>query len=455
MDNQTERIEKQDSSADSPDPVESFLRKYLNKRITRRRFAAEAFEKSVTGVLGYSATESLLKHISSLARKAFSRHENKPAPKPDTTPVAQVTTDTKPTPTLTPSPTPELPPDLEIMPDTDLLNWILSHPPGNKGRARAEEVYAERAKTLEQVDKGLWVLAKSEQRAKLLNRRFDLRQNSEDAYTRSKLTKLSPDLIDWAKEDRVPWEVLGICLDTYPIARRIIQKLLDKSIVDFRPDILDPDREDILPPEILEEAKIISNNPQNYHSRLKHITAELFMINAGGMAMLMNYETGGFVNIGNGAALSEINHNLFLDADKQLEEIAKIASQITGLKFHAKNIPGSLWTPGNISGGAISAQIMPGAVLVLNDLFESVGEKLNIFHPSWAVIASWVFLARSQIVGQNKQGKKIYREGWGNFAELPEYGLGKWNQHPPQIRTVLRSTQSYFHDFLENNLRPY
>ncbi|KKS71081.1 hypothetical protein A3A14_02610 [Candidatus Daviesbacteria bacterium RIFCSPLOWO2_01_FULL_43_38] len=360
----------------------------------------------------------------------------------------------KPNPTSTPKPptptsTPEKAVDPESLGDIPLLNWILSLPPNNKRRKQAETVYSARAKTLEQVDRGLWVLANPSERGKLLGQRYNLRQNSTDPKVREKLTKLDPDLIAWARKENVPVEVLGICLDTYKIAEKVIQKLIDKSIKDFRPDLFEDNRFMNLPEDIREEVRAIKDNPdKNPKEIMKNINAGRLMMNRGGMAMLMNYETGGFVNIGNGIALEELKSTYSQSAQEQLQEIAERTSKITGLNYVAANIPGSVWTPGNISGGAIGPQFMPGAVLEMMNLFESVWETLNIFHPSWAVIASWVFLARSQYVGKGEKGENLYREGYlrglEDFAAIiREFTLGKWNPNENQIKTVIGTANSY------------
>ena len=147
--------------------------------------------------------------------------------------------------------------------------------------------------------------------------------------------------------------------------------------------------------------------------------------------MLMNYETGGFVNIGNGIALEELKSTYSQSAQEQLQEIAERTSKITGLNYVAANIPGSVWTPGNISGGAIGPQFMPGAVLEMMNLFESV----------------W-FLARSQYVGKGEKGENLYREGYlrglEDFAAIiREFTLGKWNPNENQIKTVIGTANSY------------
>lgn len=358
-------------------------------------------------------------------------------------------TPSQPTSVSAPTATPEKPVNPEALSDIPLLDWILSMPPNDEKRKEAEMIYANRAKTLEQVDRGLWALASPDQRGKLLGRRFDLRQNSTDPKVREKLTKLDPELIAWAKKEGVPREVLGICFDTYKIAERVIQKLVDKSVKDFRPDLFEEDRFSDLPEDIRADIQAIKENPgQNSKETIKSIKAGRLMMNIGGMAMLMNYETGGFANIGNGAALEEVNLEVFSQAESQMEEITQRISKITGLKFVAKNIPGSMWTPGNKSGGAIGPQFMPGAALEMMNLFEGVGETLNIFHPSWAVIASWVFLARSQWVGTDKKGRNLYREGYLVGTEdiaalLREYTVGKWNPNQKQIDTVIATANRF------------
>lgn len=340
--------------------------------------------------------------------------------------------------------------------DITILNRILATPLADPQRERTEEIYANRAQNLTQVDMGLFATANPQLRERLLRRRFELRQTSKDPYVRDKLTALTPELLEWAQAEHIPPEVLGMCLDTYHIAKRVIQKLIDRSVKDFRPDLFDPDRFEDLPPDIQAEVKAINEHPgEDPRKFMKNLNAERLMINIGGMAMLMNYETGGFVNIGNGAALEQLKGNYSLNAQVQLEDIAHRTSKITGLNFTAANIPGSVWTPQNVSGGAIGPQFMPGAALEMMDLFKDVRETLNIFHPSWAIIASWVFLARSQFVEKNKEGKNRYREGFleggEDFAKaLQEFTLGKWNPHENQIQTVIRAQNSFHSKFKDH-----
>lgn len=58
-------------------------------------------------------------------------------------------------------------------------------------------------------------------RRKLLDTRFKIRQNEKQAN----LTILTQAQIDWAETNGILPEALGICLDAYPKARRLIEVL--------------------------------------------------------------------------------------------------------------------------------------------------------------------------------------------------------------------------------------
>lgn len=368
-----------------------------------------------------------------------------------------------------PTATPEKPVSLETLSDHELLNRALSLPLADQERKKAELIYFERAKTVEQINKGLWVINyfgglsdnHRELRAKLLNKRFDLRQNGSI----KEAPKIPQEMINWAIEQKIHPEVLALCLENEEWGMNIIQKLINKSVKEtgsigqFRPDFVDPARSKDLPPDL---RKAIQENK---------VAADTLMINAAGMAKLICTETGlefpmvvgkdekgndirkivsyGFTNTGDKKVTEQVGGNQA--ALNALSELFQKLQKDTGLNFSAANIPGSSMGEGDAAGGAIGPQFMPGTALEMYKLFENVGEKFNPFDPACAIVAAWVFLARSQHLS-NRPGKD-YREGYIKgrapiTLEYREYALGKWNQNQKQIDSVLGAAIDFANKFL-------
>lgn len=320
----------------------------------------------------------------------------------------------------------------EIIDPERLLNPILAEVPfTNKREALEHQYIAEVLKnpTLDVIDKGFWVITDPSLRARLLGERWKLRNEKRDG-----LTPLPADKLTWIKTQNIHPEILGICLDAYPKALTIIDELMRKGKI-----------------------------------RKDQIPAEDSMINPGGMAELIDYETGdlhhfsryAFTNIGEGLAIEQINTGpkAFPKGVSDLRVLSQQLSKDTGFKFEPDKIVGSVWpekaiileefkdlSPDEVkkkldelrsSGGAVGPQILPENVVLIHDLTEIHTDKkikLNVFDPTDAVIMAWIFLAL-----------KGY---WRNHEQDIRDALWRWNQKPEQVETIYGTAINYYNTFI-------
>lgn len=315
---------------------------------------------------------------------------------------------------------------------TKLLNEILAAPLFTPERTRLELRYLGevigKSPTLQNIDRGFMVVADSSLRAKLLEQRWILRKEGKEG-----LKALPEDKIKWAKEQGIHPEILALCHDVYEETRDEIflplnkaGRLRDDGVV-FKEDNLDEP-----------------------------------MINPGGMARLIHYETGdihhfspyAFTNIGDGLVVEQLNLGIFPSGISDLAELSEIVNKKTGLNFNPKNIPGSIWqNPENKgeSGGAIPPiQLMPSNALKFYKLVKDVaGIELNPFDLKDAIKLAWVFLARHEFVGKDIRGNNLYRVGYRRGIEQDQINsLFKWNEDE-EILIVFRVARRYFNKFLD------
>ena len=233
------------------------------------------------------------------------------------------------------------------------------------------------------------------------------------------------------------------------------QRIAEMKSIMFRPDILYQKRRKQIPDNFVASASLI-------------------MINPGGLAKLLVTETGGvqdqgmymgFSHIGNGPAADNINPEAFPDAIPALEVISDRVSRLSGLKFTTNSITGSL--RGNVkeneSGGAIVSQIMPdGMIDLLSQLSnpnmetKDAHRNLNPLDINDATVITWLFLAQSTYVGY-QDNQELYRYGYLrgenpkkdgiSFVKIRRWAIEKWNQHGPQVNSILGSAQSYYDRF--------
>lgn len=316
-----------------------------------------------------------------------------------------------------------------------LLNSILSSEPFTAERRSKEHKYFAEVllnPTLSKIDRGLWVTSDPDIRIYLLNERYALRQKGLEG-----LKPLPDEMAQWIKDQGINLETLAIARDNYARSLNYAQQLIDQGTL--RDDKLDDD---------------------------KKITADEALMNPGGMAKLIAFETGGtkkfvkggsaygFSNIGEGLALDEINDkpDAFPNAKTALKELVEQVSKDTGLAFSPDKIQGSLrGNPDfNLSGGAISIQFMPDRALAIYKLVkEHVKENgkqvlLNIFDINDATVMGWIYLARHEATSGG------FRYGyWKGHPSDIKAALAKWNPFQFQIDTIYDAAVDYYGRFID------
>jgi len=323
---------------------------------------------------------------------------------------------------------------LRISPEK-LLSQILALPANTEERDDQERQYLAEIKdnlTLSAVTRGLWVTTEPLVRASLIDKRYLLRKKGTET-----LGVIPQEKANWTKTIVHP-EVLGICLDVYPKAKEIIEALNKAGkLRDDVPRDIDPDS---------------------------------LMINPGGMAKLIETETGGvlfngtrygFSFIGSGLAMENINDapDAFPNAKSALRELCKRISSMTGLLFVPENIPGSVRGSGDLSGGAISVQFMPDRALKEDDMIKQIiGRSLNIFDPVDATLMAWVYLAHdlSDKGATPNLLDSRWRPGYlkGDISRI--YGaLRKWNPKQDQMDDIYYVAKNYYDWFLGTGKYPF
>lgn len=316
----------------------------------------------------------------------------------------------------------------------ELLQEILDVPPfvrphvGSPERIRKESEYLGRVSenpTLEDIDRGFWVLSHQPARAELLELRYNLRLSGKE----KRLGQIPDEKIKWAIEHRIHPEVLGVVLDNYERARKKIANL---------------DKDDKL---------------RDDHRKLKE--PDEGMINAGGLAMLITMETGpinflgesfGFSNIGQDMAINQMFGGGAQDDKLALEALSDIFFKKTGLRLNPKNIVGSVKGEDDESGGAVAVQFRPKNAEKTTKLIETVtGELLNVFDINDAPVMIWVFIARHEWVGKDANGNDLYRVGYrrGVGPDITN-AIVKWYGAPgvPATKTE-KAAYDYHPKFIE------
>lgn len=269
----------------------------------------------------------------------------------------------------------------ESLSDHDLLNRILSLKPESDEREKAERTYLERSKTLDQVNKGFRAIYNPEVRAALLDKRYELRANKETIKEQ----------VEWAARHNIHPEVMGICLDVY------------------------------------EKAKLIID--------------EKYLINPGGMAMLIMTETTNFTNIGKGLAIEEIKEERLPKAKGHLFELFKRVSADWDLGYKVKNLPGSVGGAGDQSGGAVGLQFMPSTGLWVYDMMSAHGIKFNPMDLESSVLGAWRLIAENG-----------YQRGSESTIKT---ALAGWNQAITQIRDVYNAASEYWLNFMSKHEKTF
>lgn len=277
----------------------------------------------------------------------------------------------------------------EIVTDEKILNHILKLNPYSPEKIMEEATYLGRAESVQQIDKGFWVMNSKDLRGALLHKRHRLREEGVLPMN------VSPEEIKWARSQGIHPETLALCKTAEPIAKKIIRN-------------------------------------------------ETQMINTGGLAKLMTEETGralggsdvsyAFNYVGEQAAEKHINPIAFPKDKAALVELCAKLSADTGLTFNPQKIAGS-YQGNELSGGAIGAQFMPSTALEIYKIMDEAGEKFNPFDPISAVIGAWVYLAKRGYLRGNPQAIEKAVKGWNNDSK--------------EAAKVISAANSYYDRFIQ------
>jgi hypothetical protein len=319
------------------------------------------------------------------------------------------------------------------------LQKILSLPPFSPERKKLEVEYASQVKNLEDVEMGYRVLANIGPLQALRDFTWDQRTKGKE-----NLTPLPQKEIEWAWANGIHPEVLTQCKETY-------YQTLDTMVKIMKDDQKKPSNLRFL--RFKDNEQIPTNLTRDEDIR-KYV--EQFLINPGGMAMLMKTETAGAINIGSKIAWTQLKGSYIEDLPK-LQTLIKDLNKTWNLSYDMNNITGSQGCPDdkeecdNLSGGALGfLQLMPGHAL---EMFQKLG-SLGVGYSPWdlksAIIGGYIHLAREKKAGNRPDPAGVsfgYKKG---YPESIYYGLAKWNKHEPQIINVAYAANDYYDRFLDS-----
>lgn len=267
------------------------------------------------------------------------------------------------------------------------LNEILSLKLNDPDRTGKEQKYVTNARSVEDIDLGLEVIAGKDSRRKLLDKRWALRLQGDP-----ELKPLNKDDYNWSFKNHIHPEVLAICVDNYNL-------WLDTM-------------------RIYQEKNVYSKN----------VDYSKMVITPYGMAMVAQTETGGFINIGKYPAGNEINSdNLSQEYSSYIDVIQSINSR-GYLKYVVSNVPGSE-DPQSVdsSGGALGPmQLLASSALgvgrELQDNFppESAVLQVNPFNIRWALLASMILFAEKGYNATDMEKIKKAALSWNNNRSQAE-----------------------------------
>lgn len=320
---------------------------------------------------------------------------------------------------FTPQSQPQLTPDTTTQNKEktldDLLQEILDIRPHTEKRVQRENEYLGRISvnpTLHDINRGFWVTADPLVRATLLELLWELDKKGQD--------KLPDDKRDWIITQNAHPGNLVIADKAYTKALKIMTILNDKGKLRFDRKLQNP-----------EEA----------------------MVNPGGMALLIDRETGGtsflnvrfgFSHIGQGIALEEINEEEFPGGKAAVYELARVVSKKTDLNVVAENIAGS--KRGNAKSGGATGPIEfmpPNSVKYRNFILENTGEDLNPFDLVDATVMTYVFLGHHEQVGND------VRYGyWRGHPDDIEAAFAKWFGDYTHARSLRLKAEDFFLTFI-------
>lgn len=308
----------------------------------------------------------------------------------------------------------------------DLLNKILASSFGSDERYKLENQYVLTVQTLKQVDMGLITISDPELRKDLISLRYKLREKGTPG-----LRQLTKEELNWSKENKIHPEVLGIATDQYFEAKKMLEEYMkrvgrDQFLKQFRPDLLNE----------VKEGRLTK-------TQLDAITVDDMLINPGGAAALIDFETAGLINTGAQPAYDQLSPR----EQGIFTEIIGDISEETGLNIDPKNVPGS-------EAGASGLQFMPETTSRLRQTFRKLFSfNFNHLDPRSAIKGIYLMLAQGEEVIDSK-GNPGFRHGYAKgaiFEKFRKFAILKWNQLQEELDAILKGAISYYNQIIALN----
>lgn len=256
-------------------------------------------------------------------------------------------------------------------------------------RTTAELVYADKARTLEEIDLGICVCFNENAVLQLLEKRSALRQKGHPD-----LPSLSGADAAFAEKYIHHPERFAMCVDAVREMKAELPKLWEEIRVKRSDELpASPTAEDI----------------------------DRITINPAYLYQLMIEETSGLTFRGSAPAIQQYRGE-YVGSEQILTEYIQKIREATGIEYDVNDIPGSQAGTGDASGGAIGIQFMPGNAEEFRVYMEKIGGDGNIFDPMEGLRMAIAYFAF-----------RNYTDG--DFDTLKE-GFMTWNPKESEAQSV-------------------
>lgn len=250
-----------------------------------------------------------------------------------------------------------------------------------------EENLMNRASTFGELDTALSVCFVPNIREALINKRGELRAQTERVY------HLDDNLRKYAEDNNINPEILALCQEVRFAMPEVLKKYFSDEVLGLTP-----------------------SDKQN-----------LDQVLAKGLAKLMMLETGGLRDIGDGPAEEQLAGEYLSDREV-LQSYCDDLKTKTGLNYTPDNIPGSLRGSGDASGGAIGVQFMPRNAVQFAQYLVHAGYSGNIFDVKQGIAMAYLFMISKGYEQNSSYSKKV-----GVYL--------RWNPFPDEAIAIAKADE--------------
>ena len=257
---------------------------------------------------------------------------------------------------------------------------------------------------------------------------------------------VTTELITWAQQNKVDPRTLAMAIDAQAAARKLMAAN----------------------PAAFFETMPAAQRPTTQEAVQTH------MMNPGGMAKLMQWETGktntqtneryGMINVGSVPAHGEWNQDpqYFPNSDAHLQAVLDRQQAATGLAYSFKVAPGSQRQKDSVSGGAVGPQLMPVWANYFTCQYDAANallpasEKLpepNIWDPFTALVLADMYISSSfygRSTDINRPDHNYPRPGYQKGDKDQSIrSLKKWNPYDEEVNSTYNAAVDFYKNFPE------